>query len=392
MRAGIPKETFAGERRVALVPAVAPLLVKAGLELVLESGAGVAAGFPDRQYAEKAVSILPTRDDVLAQADLILSVRSFAPSASPSLAGLSSRHTVVGLLEPLISPEGASRLAASGATSFSLELIPRITRAQSMDVLSSMAMIVGYKAVLLAATEAPRLLPMMTTAGGTLTPARAFVIGGGVAGLQAIATARRLGALVHGYDIRPAVKEQVESLGAKFVELPLEAGETQDAGGYAKAMDEEFYKKQRALLGKTVAQSDLVICTAAVPGKKAPVLVTAEMVDGMTPGSVIVDIAAEQGGNCALTRAGERVEHNGVVILGPVNLASTVPSHASFLWARNLASFLSLLVEKDKPSLKIDTADPIVAESLLTRGGEVVHARVREALGLAPVPQPAAMA
>ncbi len=382
MKAGILKETFAGERRVAMVPAVVPALLKMGLAVVVEASAGFAAGFPDAQYVEKGATVLPTAAEVLAQSDIVFSVRSFAASAAPDLSGLGSRHTLVAMLEPLASPEGARSIAATGATSFSLELVPRITRAQAMDVLSSMAMVAGYKAVLLAATESPRLIPMMTTAGGTLTPARAFIIGGGVAGLQAIATARRLGAVVSGYDIRPAVKEQVESLGAKFVELPLEAGETQDAGGYAKAMDEAFYQKQRELLGRTVAQSDIVVTTAAVPGKKAPILITAAMVDGMQPGSVIVDVAAEQGGNCEATRPGERVVRNGVTILGPLNLASTIPAHASFLWSRNLASFLALIVRKDQDAPFIDTEDPIIAGSLLTRGGEVVEPRVREALGL----------
>jgi NAD(P) transhydrogenase subunit alpha len=271
-----------------------------------------------------------------------------------------------------------------GGTAFALELLPRTTRAQAMDVLSSAATIVGYKAVLLAAEALPRMFPMMMTAGGTLTPARVFVIGGGVAGLQAIATARRLGAVVQAYDVRPAVKEQVESLGGKFVELPIEAGDAQDAGGYAKAMDESFYRRQRETMAKVVAGVDVVISTAAVPGKKAPVLITGEMVDAMPPGSVIVDAAAEQGGNCEVTRAGETVVRGGVSVIGPVNLAATVPYHASQMFARNVANFLALVVKDG--ALKVDTADDIVRETLVARGGEVVHPRVREALGLpAPV-------
>ena len=253
-----------------------------------------------------------------------------------------------------------------------------------MDVLSSSATIVGYRAVLMAATALPRMFPMMMTAGGTLTPARVFVIGGGVAGLQAIATAKRLGAVVQAYDVRPAVKEQVESLGGKFVELPLEAGDAQDKGGYAKEMDESFYRRQRETMAKVVAGVDVVISTAAVPGKKAPVLITGEMVDAMPPGSVIVDVAAEQGGNCEITRAGEKVVRNGVTVIGPVNLAASVPYHASQMFARNVANFLALVVKDG--ALKVDTADDIVRETLVARGGEVVHPKVREALGLpAPV-------
>ncbi len=391
MKAGILRETFPGERRVALVPTVVPALTKLGLEIILEAGAGAAAGCPDAMYEEKGVAIGGDRADVLARAELILSVRSLAPGGSPNYAGLSARHAIVGFVEALANPAGVPALAATAATTFSLELLPRITRAQPMDVLSSMAMVVGYKAALLAASESPRLLPMMTTAGGTLTAARVFVIGGGVAGLQAMATARRLGGVVEGYDIRPAVKEQIESLGARFVELPLEAGDTQDVGGYGKAMDEAFYRRQRELMAKVVARSDIVIATAAVPGKKAPVLITTEMIDAMAPGAVVIDVAAEQGGNCKLTKPDRRVVRNGVVILGPTNLASTVPAHASFLWSRNLASFLPLILAKEEPSLKIDLEDPIVAETLLTRGGEVVQPRVREALGLAPLPQPAAV-
>jgi NAD(P) transhydrogenase subunit alpha len=284
------------------------------------------------------------------------------------------------MMEPLAAPQGVKALAERGVTGFALELIPRITRAQAMDVLSSMATVVGYKAVILAADALPRLFPLLMTAGGTITPARVFVIGAGVAGLQAIATARRLGAVVEGYDVRPAVKEQVESLGAKFVELPLEAGAAEDKGGYAKAMDEEFYRKQRETMARVVAASDVVITTAAVPGKKAPVLITGEMVAAMKPGSVVVDVAAEQGGNCELTQAGRTVEHHGARVIGPLNLASSVPNPASQMYGRNAASFLALLVKGG--ALQIDLADEIVRETLVARDGEVVHPRVREALGL----------
>jgi NAD(P) transhydrogenase subunit alpha len=383
MIAAILRDTLAGERRVAMIPAVLPSLAKLGLEVVVEAGAGQSAGFPDAAYTEKGARIVASRAEALTAADLLLQVR---PLRGPEsiFEGMGARHVMVGFMDPLSGPQGIQGFAAMGGTAFALELLPRTTRAQAMDVLSSAATIVGYKAVLLAAEALPRMFPMMMTAGGTLTPARVFVIGGGVAGLQAIATARRLGAVVQAYDVRPAVKEQVESLGGKFVELPIEAGDAQDAGGYAKAMDESFYRRQRETMAKVVAGVDVVISTAAVPGKKAPVLITGEMVDAMPPGSVIVDAAAEQGGNCEVTRAGETVVRGGVSVIGPVNLAATVPYHASQMFARNVANFLALVVKDG--ALKVDTADDIVRETLVARGGEVVHPRVREALGLpAPV-------
>jgi H+-translocating NAD(P) transhydrogenase subunit alpha len=378
MIAAVLKDTLDGERRVAIIPASLPVLAKLGLEVVVESGAGVPAGFPDAAYAEKGARIVASRAEALAAAELLLQVRPLGGD----LSGLSARHTVLGFLDPLVRPQGLQKFAALGGTAFALELLPRTTRAQAMDALSSSATIVGYKAVLMAANALPRMFPMMMTAGGTLTPARVFVIGGGVAGLQAIATARRLGAVVQAYDVRPAVKEQVESLGGKFVELPIEAGDAQDAGGYAKAMDEAFYRRQREMMAKVIAGSDVVISTAAVPGKKAPVLITAAMVDGMPPGSVIVDVAAEQGGNCEVTRAGENVVRNGVTVMGPVRLAASVPNHASQMYAKNVANFLALIVKDG--ALKVDMADDIVRETLAARGGEVVHPKVREALGLAP--------
>ena len=382
MIAAVLKDTLAGERRVAIIPAALAALTKLGIEVVVEAGAGVAAGFPDAAFVEKGARIAASRAEAVAGAEIVLQVRPLRGDAS--LEGLTPRHVMVGFLDPLGAPQGAQAIAARGATAFALELLPRTTRAQAMDALSSAATVVGYKAVLLAAGALPRMFPMMMTAGGTLTPARVFVIGGGVAGLQAIATARRLGAVVQAYDVRPAVKEQVESLGGKFVELPIEAGDAQDAGGYAKAMDESFYRRQREMMAKVIAACDVVISTAAVPGKKAPVLITAEMVDGMPPGSVIVDVAAEQGGNCEVTRAGEDVVRNGVTVMGPVNLAASVPNHASQMFARNVSNFLALIVKDG--ALAIDTADDIVRETLVARGGEVVHPRVREALGLpAPV-------
>ncbi len=376
MIAAVLRDTADGEHRVALIPASVPGLAKLRLDIVVETGAGVAAGFPDAAYVEKGARIAASRAEALASADIVLSVRPLRGVTQ----GLSARHTIVGFLDPLALPKPIETFAAGGGTAFALELLPRTTRAQAMDVLSSSATIVGYKAVLLAAGALPRMFPMMMTAGGTLTPARAFVIGGGVAGLQAIATARKLGAVVQAYDVRPAVKEQVESLGGKFVELPMEAGDAQDAGGYAKAMDESFLRRQREMMAKVIAGCDVVISTAAVPGKKAPILITAEMVDAMPPGSVIVDVAAEQGGNCEITQPGRNVVRNGVTVMGPVNLAASVPYHASQMYAKNVANFLALLVKDG--ALEVDIADDIVRETLVTRGGEVVHAKVREALGL----------
>jgi NAD(P) transhydrogenase subunit alpha len=289
-------------------------------------------------------------------------------------------QVLVAFLRPLASAETVQQIAQTGVTAFSMELMPRTTRAQSMDALSAMGSIAGYKAVVAVADVLPRIFPMMTTAAGTITPSRVLVIGAGVAGLQAIATAKRLGAVVSAYDVRPAVKEQVQSLGGRFVELPLETGDAQDARGYAKAQDETFYAKQRELLGKVIADSDAVITTAVVPGKKAPVLVTEAMVKGMAPGSVILDLAAERGGNCELTHPGETVVTHGVTIIGRLNLASSAPYHASQMYARNLTSFLTNLVKDGK--VRPPESDEIIRETLLTQGGEVVNARVREMLGL----------
>jgi NAD(P) transhydrogenase subunit alpha len=379
MKAGVLKETWPGEARVAVVPTAVAALKRAGVEVVVESGAGMGAGFPDAEYQEKGAT-LGGRDEVLSSARLLLSVRSLSAGRDrEAIDRLGPDHVVIGFLDPLGSPAGIETLAARGATAFSVEMLPRITRAQSMDALSSTATVVGYKAVLLAAEALPRMMPMLMTAAGTVAPARVFVIGAGVAGLQAIATARRLGAVVEAYDVRPAVKEQIESLGGKFVELPLETDDAEDKGGYAKAQDESFYRRQRELLQKVVADSDIVISAAAVPGKKAPVLVTGEMVAGMRPGSVIVDLAAEQGGNCELSSPGDSVKQHEVTVMAPLNLAATVPYHASQLYARNLANFVANLVEDGVPQL--DKDDEIVRESMVARGGEVVHPRVREALG-----------
>jgi NAD(P) transhydrogenase subunit alpha len=287
-----------------------------------------------------------------------------------------SGQTVIGACEPLTELDAATEVAKTGATLFSMEMMPRITRAQSMDILSSMATIAGYKAVLLAADALPKMFPMMMTAAGTLAAARVFVVGAGVAGLQAIASARRLGAVVHAYDVRPAVREQVESLGGKFVELELDTDSAEDAGGYAKELGEDFYTKQREMMLEVVADSDVVITTAAIPGKKAPILVTREMVEGMQRGSVIVDLAAERGGNCELTVPGERVEHDGVTILGPLNIPSDVPYHASQMYSKNVTTFLLHLIDDDE--LVIDPDDEITKGTLITRDGSVVHPRVLE--------------
>jgi NAD(P) transhydrogenase subunit alpha len=384
MRVAILRESFPGERRVALVPGMIPALKKVGMEVLVEAGAGEAAGYPDAQFAEKGATIL-TRRPELFDADVLLQVRTAAPFPLAGRAELEyyrPGQVVIGLCDPLGNPQTVQALAQRGITLFALELLPRITRAQSMDVLSSMAMVAGYRAVLLAATALPRMFPMAMTAAGTISPAKVFVVGAGVAGLQAIAISRRLGAVVSAYDVRPAVKEQVRSLGAKFVELPLDATAAEDRGGYAQAMGEEFYRRQRELMGRVVRESDVVITTAAVPGKRAPLLITAEMVSGMAPGSVIVDLAAERGGNCELTRPNETVVAHGVTILGPTNLPADVPYHASQMYAKNIATFLLNLAPKGE--LKLDLDDEILRETLVARDGSVVHPRVRELLATTP--------
>jgi NAD(P) transhydrogenase subunit alpha len=376
MRVGIPKELTPGETRVAVIPAAIPGLTKAGLDVAVEPGAGVAAGFTDDAYVSHGAALV-TRSELFANAEILLQVR--ATPGDPGL--LRPGQAVIGFADPLGSPAAIGELAATGASVFSMELMPRITRAQSMDALSSMATISGYKGVLLAANALPRMFPMMMTAAGTVSPARVFIVGAGVAGLQAIASARRLGAKVQAYDVRPAVKEQVQSLGAKFVELPLEAADAEDKGGYAKAQDEAFYRRQREMMLSVVAQNDVVITTALVPGKRAPVLVTTEMVEAMAPGSVVVDLAAERGGNCELTKADETVVHKGVTIIGPSNPPAMVPYHASQMYSKNITTFLLHLLGKEgakQPALPIDPNDEITRETLLTRDGEVVHARVKE--------------
>ena len=383
MKIGVATETFPGERRVALVPATVPALKKAGLDVLIEKGAGREAGFLDATYQEKGAQLAGSRREIFAAADVLLQVRMAGAAGERGRDDLSlmrSGQIVIGMADPLGAPAAVRELAAKEVTAFALELIPRITRAQSMDVLSSMATIAGYKAVLLAADSLPRMFPLLTTAAGTVTPAHVFIVGVGVAGLQAISTARRLGAVVEAYDVRPAVKEQVQSVGAKFVELPLETAQAEDKGGYAKAQDESFYRRQREMMARVVASSDVVITTAVVPGKKAPVLLTEEMVRGMAPGSVVVDLAAERGGNCELTQADQKMVVHGVTILGPTNLPSAVPYHASQMYAKNITTFLLHLVKDG--CVRIDPSDEITRDTLVAERGEVVNARIREALGL----------
>ena len=376
---GVPREIYPDERRVGLVPMVVPHLRKAGLDVVIEAGAGMAAGYPDTQYVAQGAQILPDRAAVFSAADIIVQVLCYGSNdvtGAADLPLLRQEQVLIGFLRPLGSLAVIEQIAATGVTAFAVELIPRTTRAQSMDALSSMGTICGYKAALMAADTLPKFFPMLTTAAGTITPSRVFVIGAGVAGLQAIATARRLGAVASAYDMRPAAKEQVQSLGGRFIELPIEAKDAQDTRGYGTAQDETFYQRQRELLGRVVAESDVVITAAVIPGKTSPVLVTVEMVQSMAPGSVIVDLAAERGGNCALTHPGQTVVAYGVTVIGQINIASSVPYHASHMYARNITAFLLHLVKDG--TVQINLEDEIIRETLLTRSGALVHERVRE--------------
>jgi H+-translocating NAD(P) transhydrogenase subunit alpha len=373
MIVGVPKETAPGERRVALIPDLVARLTKAGLQVLVQSGAGEAAGFLDSAYRDQGAAIEP---DVLARADILLKVQ---PPTAAEIGQVKEGATLIGFLQPYTNTADIQALAGRQVTAFSMELMPRITRAQSMDVLSAMSTVAGYKAVLIAASRLPKFFPLLMTAAGTVTPARVFIIGAGVAGLQAIGTARRLGAVVEAYDTRPVVKEQVESLGAKFAELGLETTDAEAKTGYAVAQSEEFYKKQQEMMARYVAAADVVIPTALVPGKRAPLLITAEMVQGMRPGSVIVDLAAEQGGNCALTEPGQEVVRHGVVIIGPVNLPSTLPFHASQLYARTVTNYLLHLVKDG--ALRLDLTDELTRGPLVTHQGAVVHEVVKQAIG-----------
>jgi len=376
---GIPRETFPGEDRVALVPDAVSGIVALNCEIIVEPGAGTAAGFADTDYIEQGAQIAANRDEVFARTDVVLQVRTFGANPEAGRADLAltrSGQVIIGASDPLTAGPQLRELATTGATLFAMELIPRITRAQSMDILSSMATIAGYKAVLIAADALPRMFPLLMTAAGTLTPARVLIIGAGVAGLQAIATARRLGAVVQAYDVRPAVKEQIESLGAKFIELEIDAGDSEDAGGYAKAQDEAFYRRQREELAKVAGQNDVVVTTAAIPGQPSPLLITADAVRAMDRGSVIVDLASERGGNCELTRPGETVVEDGVQIMGPLNLPAAVPNHASQMYSHNISTFLRHLLGEEE--LQFDMEDEITRETLVMRDGQVVHPRIRE--------------
>ncbi len=377
---GVPKESFPGERRVALVPASIPVLLKAKCEVVMEAGAGLSAGYTDAAYAEKGAKLVPTRAEVFGAADVVLQVLCHGANdrtGREDLPLMRPAQVLIGFLRALGSLQTVQEIAARGVSAFAIELMPRITRSQNMDALSAMGTVCGYKAVLIAADLLPRFFPMLTTAAGTITPARVLVLGGGVAGLQAIATARRLGAVASAYDVRPAVKEQVQSLGGRFVELPLETGQSQDARGYARPQDETFLSRQRELLTRVIAESDVVISTASVPGKHAPLLITSDMVARMALGSVIVDISAERGGNCELTRLNEVVREHGVTIVGYFNLASTVPYHASQMYSRNVTAFLLNLLKDGK--LNIDLEDEITRGTLVTRDGNVVHPLLAQA-------------
>ena len=378
---GVPKETYPGEKRVALIPAILPSLKKEGMDVQIETGAGVESGYPDAAYTEKGGTIVSSRLQLFETAHIIAQVRTLGANpeqGKTDLPLMQPDQIIVGMADALSNPHSIRELTTRRVRAFAMELMPRITRAQSMDVLSAMGTVAGYKAVLMAADALPKMFPMLMTAAGTVTPAKVFIIGAGVAGLQAVSMARRLGAAVEAYDVRPAVKEQVLSLGAKFVDLPLDTQEAEDTGGYAKAQDEAFYRRQRELLTKVIASSDVVITTATVPGKKAPVLITADMVAGMSPGSVIIDLAVERGGNCELTQANRTVVAHGVTIIGTENLPSLVPYHASQMYSKNIATFLLHLVKKGE--ITINREDEITRDTLLTCDGDVVHHQIREIL------------
>lgn len=380
MRIGVISETLQGERRVALIPDVATKLIKSGFEVAVETGAGEQAGFTDNAYCAAGAVVKADRRAVLSTADVVLSVQ---PPCLKDVALLRVGAATISFLQPTTQSTVVEAFAAYGITAFSLELLPRISRSQSMDALSSQASLAGYKAVLMAANRLGKFFPMLMTAAGTIPPARVLVLGAGVAGLQAIATARRLGAVVEAYDVRPAVKEEVKSLGASFLELELEAQKGE--GGYAREQSEEFLTKQRKMLTERVAVADVVITTAAIPGRRAPLLVTAPMVKGMRQGSVIVDLAAETGGNCEVTQPGQVVEVHGVWIDGTTNIPSTVAFHASQLYARNVSSLLLHLVNDGK--LKLDFEDEITKGCCVTHAGQIVNERVRQLMGATTAPQ-----
>ena len=387
---GIPSEIKTGEKRVAMSPANVQSLTDKSVKVLVQKNAGSAAGYPDAEYNAAGAATIANREEIFATADIILQVQSFGSNTENSdsdLALLRRGQLVIGMMDPLASPQAAKTVAATGASAIALELVPRISRAQSMDVLSSMATLAGYKAVLIGASASPRIFPMLMTAAGTLQPARVLIMGVGVAGLQACATAKRLGAVVEAYDVRPAAREQIISVGAKPVELDLDTGETEGAGGYAKEQGEDFLRRQRELMTEVVAQQDIIITTAAIPGAKSPILVTEEMVIAMKPGAVIVDLAAERGGNCDLTEQGKTIVAHDVIIVGPENVPSDLAYHASQMYGKNMQTLLELILDEDG-SLNLDLNDEIVAGTLVAHDGDVPHAHMRKLLGLTEVKVP----
>ncbi|MDG2501407.1 MAG: Re/Si-specific NAD(P)(+) transhydrogenase subunit alpha [Porticoccaceae bacterium] len=381
---GIPSEIKTGEQRVAMSPANVQSLTVKSVKVLFQANAGSAAGYPDAEYKAAGATITANRAEIFASADIILQVQTFGSNNENSdadLASLRKGQLVIGMMDPLASPQAAQAVADKGASAIALELVPRISRAQSMDVLSSMATLAGYKAVLMGASAAPRIFPMLMTAAGTLQPARVLIMGVGVAGLQACATAKRLGALVEAYDVRPAAREQILSVGAKPVELDLDTGESEGAGGYAKEQGEDFLRRQRELMTEVVAQQDIIITTAAIPGAKSPILVTEDMVKAMKPGAVIVDLAAERGGNCDLTEQGQTVVAHDVTILGPENIPSDLAFHASQMYGKNMQTLLELILDEEG-NLSLDFNDEIVAGTVVAHQGEVPHAHMRKLLNL----------
>ena len=382
---GIPKEIKTGEQRVAMTPANIEFFIDKGLQVLFQTDAGSAAGYPDAEYTAAGATLISDRAEIFSKADVILQVQSFGSNNENSdddLARLRNGQLVIGMMDPLASPSAAQAVADKGATAIALELVPRISRAQSMDVLSSMATLAGYKAVLMGASAAPRIFPMLMTAAGTLQPARVLIMGVGVAGLQACATAKRLGAVVEAYDVRPAAREQIISVGAKPVELDLDTGESEGAGGYAKEQGEDFLRRQRELMTAVVAEQDIIITTAAIPGAKSPILVTEDMVVAMKPGSVIVDLAAERGGNCDLTEQGKTVVAHDVTILGPENVPSDLAYHASQMYGKNMQTLLELILD-EQGNLNLDFNDEIVAGTVVAHQGNIPHPHMRKLLGLA---------
>ena len=387
---GIPSETKLGEKRVAMVPDNVLAVIKKGAHVLFETGAGIRAGYRDGDYESVGAELVTDRKKIFERSNIILQVQSFGANqenCAQDLEQLTGEHLVIGMMDPLANPSAIQSFSESGASALALELVPRISRAQSIDVLSSMATLAGYKSVLLAAAAAPRMFPLLMTAAGTLHPARVLVMGAGVAGLQACATAKRLGGVVEAYDVRAAAQEQIISVGAKPIKLDLDTGKSEGSGGYAKDQGEEFLERQRDLMTAVIAEQDVVITTAAVPGAKSPILVTREMVEAMKVGAVIVDLAAERGGNCELTEAGKSIEAHDVTIIGPENIPSSLAFHASQMYGKNLETLLNLILDDDG-NLAMDRNDEIISETLVADGGEVCHAAIRSLLGLPKLEKP----